>query len=646
MNSVALPVLGVLLIATGAVAADPPRPSNCVNVSWGDHIAANSGDAQLNTYGKIARSLKRWKDQDDIDVILWRASAYVGHRFHEVRFTAPVYRRWHEISKAAIEGFNPLETVRREAPKNGQSFLLYMTMLDHGCPTNIHYGGPKPHGVPFAFQDRFTIEHPEFQVVDLEGNYQCGVLEMAYPESRELMVGRMVDFVNEFGSDGVYVCARTHSPPADDADQYGFSPPVVQEYRRRHGIDITEDPRFDYRSPGFARHDPAVQAWRDLRGEYLVQFFRDLRAAMPEGKRIYAGLPRGRVLGPPYGNMSLHWRTLVEDGLIDGLIVGHTSGRWLYPLMNRPHAELGYLSSEDDNLNIPSLEESVDLYAPVCREHGVKFYFMSYTYGALERKQFAALHDRGLAGFMIGAPSTASGSAEMLLDPPIRFAADGTGTIDAWVYINGYERQHSTSYILSKYDHVVGNHLRRGFEWQVHADGHFLWRANQMEPGAEGRGVDSFVKSSRPLPLGQWMHIATVFDRPRRELRLYVDGRLDARKSIPDLPLRMNPDQRLILGHYGGCALGLFDGLVDELRFSDAALKFTAPPARPYAGDEPGTVAFYRFEQVQPAGYIAANAGSRAPNLRVMSGAVDVLDEGPPGFGKALDLRQAAGAEP
>ena len=42
--------------------------------------------------------------------------------------------------------------------------------------------------------------------------------------------------------------------------------------------------------------DEFVEAWRRLRGEYLVQFYRELRAAIPKDKSIYAGIPRGRYL--------------------------------------------------------------------------------------------------------------------------------------------------------------------------------------------------------------------------------------------------------------------------------------------------------------------------------------------------------------
>ena len=142
-------------------------------------------------------------------------------------------------------------------------------------------------------------------------------------------------------------------------------PPVVEEYRRRHGIDVLEDSRFDCADPSFKSDDPAVERWRRLRGEYLVRFYRELRRALP-GKVIYTGIPRGRYLGPPYGNLYLDWETLARERLVDGLVIGVISRKGLHARLYKPHAEIGYLSSEDDGIAIPSPAEAVkSVYLPV-----------------------------------------------------------------------------------------------------------------------------------------------------------------------------------------------------------------------------------------------------------------------------------------
>ena len=104
-------------------------------------------------------------------------------------------------------------------------------------------------------------------------------------------------------------------------------------------------------APRYAPDDPAVEQWRQLRGEYLVSFYRELRAALP-GKEIITGIPRGRALGPPYGNLQLDWEGLARARLVDGLVLGVRSGAGLHPPLYVPHRTIGYRSSEDDQIAI------------------------------------------------------------------------------------------------------------------------------------------------------------------------------------------------------------------------------------------------------------------------------------------------------
>jgi len=55
--------------------------------------------------------------------------------------------------------------------------------------------------------------------------------------------------------DGLFVCLRSQSRPADFADQFGFNQPIRDEYLKRYGRDIwIED--FD------------IARGRNLKGEY------------------------------------------------------------------------------------------------------------------------------------------------------------------------------------------------------------------------------------------------------------------------------------------------------------------------------------------------------------------------------------------
>ena len=107
--------------------------------------------------------------------------------------------------------------------------------------------------------------------------------------------------------------------PADKADRFGFNQPVVDDMQRLYGVDIFSDPRFYVDSPTFYLREPLVEKWRDLRGGYLTQLYRELREALrgvdPQIK--IAITLAGEHIGPPLGNWRTDWRTWVDEGLVD-----------------------------------------------------------------------------------------------------------------------------------------------------------------------------------------------------------------------------------------------------------------------------------------------------------------------------------------
>src|SRR5262249_36198072 len=101
-------------------------------------------------------------------------------------------------------------------------------------------------------------------------------------------------------------------------DEFGFSPPIVDEFKKRHGVDI--------RTQRFNR-----KAWSRLRGEYLTQFFRELRAALgKKGPRISVCVDgRDPELPPRWsdtkvrtaGMIHMDVATWAKEGLVDEVVV-------------------------------------------------------------------------------------------------------------------------------------------------------------------------------------------------------------------------------------------------------------------------------------------------------------------------------------
>jgi hypothetical protein len=222
------------------------------------------------------------------------------------------------------------------------------------------------HGQHVAWHSDLTRHHPEWLVVDRAGRErQQGVVSLSFPEARQAFVERWLALIEPTQFDGLFLCLRSQSRPADTADQFGFNEPARRDYFDRYGADVLRD-SYD------------VQAWRDLLGSYLTALVSELRAALrPGGRRLAIGCARGDVVGPPLGNMTLPWREWIARGLVDRLVIDQNSSQcpsmWhqLWPM----HRGSGYLQNYLDGTGLPPLLEHVSTtYAPVVAGSGVELF--------------------------------------------------------------------------------------------------------------------------------------------------------------------------------------------------------------------------------------------------------------------------------
>jgi hypothetical protein len=253
----------------------------------------------------------------------------------------------------------------------GMKAYLYVSLFDEGWPLaskrvrQVSYHSAKHHH-HVSWQTGFSREHPEYAVVDRSGEQrQWGVLCLAYPEVRSHFCNRFIDLLRDTEFDGLFVCLRSQSRPADFADQYGFNETVRQDYLARYGRDICVE-------------DFNLQEWRDLLGEYLTIFLSELREALRNiGLRLAVGAARGDVLGPPLGNTTLEWRDWVKRGTIDELVINQNSSQcpsmWhqLWPM----HRGYGYRQNYLDGYNMPPLLDHLSSdYEPVFKDQPVDLY--------------------------------------------------------------------------------------------------------------------------------------------------------------------------------------------------------------------------------------------------------------------------------
>jgi hypothetical protein len=248
-------------------------------------------------------------------------------------------------------GWNFFQLVPHLSHSFGMKAYLYVSLFDEGWPLppkevrEVSYHNAM-HFQHISWQSTFSRENPEYALVDRSGQQrQWGVLSLAYPEVRSHFCRRFMNLLQDTEFDGLFVCLRSQSRPADFADQFGFNEPVRQDYLRRYGRDIwAED--FD------------LQAWRNFLGEYLTMLLSELRDRLNSlDVNLAVGVPRGDVLGPPLGNTTLYWRDWVKKGLVDELVINQNSSQcpsmWhqLWPM----HRGYGYLQNYLDGHNLPPL---------------------------------------------------------------------------------------------------------------------------------------------------------------------------------------------------------------------------------------------------------------------------------------------------
>ena len=350
-------LLIALLIAPQVVFPQPKE--KVIVLSWGDMIGSDQYRA-LDTVEGVAEAVRAWKAAG-ISKVLFRVDDFRLLLTHEI-YVSKDYQLWYDTTRKAWDAGilkNAVDSVKRA----GMEVQMWISLFDEGCPPKVLYSDR----VPFPWQSRFSRDNPQYlshdRSIDPNGRkYHYGHLEFAYPEVRRYTLDVIRKFSDTFPFDGVFLSVRSHSPPPDHADQFGFNEPIVREFERRYGKNILRQ-SFD------------LEAWRSLRGEYFTTLLREVRAHLASrGQKLSIGVAQGEHIGPPIGNMRIDWQRWVSERIVDELVVGHhTLERATYPL--RWQRGYGYVQNQDERVGLPPIEQSVrEAYGPLCRKHNVKLY--------------------------------------------------------------------------------------------------------------------------------------------------------------------------------------------------------------------------------------------------------------------------------
>jgi len=233
---------------------------------------------------------------------------------------------WHLID-VAMEKSDPHIAARKAGEKVGfEYWMSHPYIYSEGAPEDVGVPGVG-RMVPWSYVRKYHAEHPDEIVIDLKGNKLWMVPEYAYPGMRNDKVTEFAHMARTYRPTGILASMRSEVsqlivPPAH-GDQYGFNKPVVDEMKRLYNVDILTDPRFDWQSQNFKIDDPMVEKWRELRGGYLTQLFRESRQAIREvDPKIKFGVTlSGEYIGPLLGNWKLEWRKWIDEGIVDMIVM-------------------------------------------------------------------------------------------------------------------------------------------------------------------------------------------------------------------------------------------------------------------------------------------------------------------------------------
>ena len=204
------------------------------------------------------------------------------------------------------------------AKERGVAFWGFDTLTDMGYMPWVDAG--KGFG-PFAHVMKLLYDNPHWMPRDRIGLRRAGcALSYAYPEARRALVEDYDAFLTENPYyDGVWFYTYVETFDQQFEDEFGYEEPIVEEFRKRYGVDIRTQP-FD------------KQKWYDLKGELFTELMRELSAVFRKhGKKLAITLdPTHMAMPVPWlagggvragGRFTVDWRLFVREGLVDELSI-------------------------------------------------------------------------------------------------------------------------------------------------------------------------------------------------------------------------------------------------------------------------------------------------------------------------------------
>ena len=203
-------------------------------------------------------------------------------------------------------------------------------------------------------------------------------LSPAYPEVRNYWLSLIQEYI-DMGVDGIdfrFVCHQDTM----EWNAYGFNKPIVDEYFKRHGVNILEE-EFDRAE------------WRKLRGEYYTLFYRQAKELLKKhGKKIQVDVTNENHPDPAMPSiMNIHadWREWLS--FVDGVTLKNTyMDKDIYHEVKktaRRHGLPTYLNFNIRFLRGKNATRIIDMFVEYSRKHGDKGIVLYEAYTIMEARE-------------------------------------------------------------------------------------------------------------------------------------------------------------------------------------------------------------------------------------------------------------------
>lgn len=206
-----------------------------------------------------------------------------------------------------------------------------------GLRPGIHWPFEETHWQMWTV-GQFNFEHPQYWGRTAQGQPWWGRLSIAY----EPVIQHKLALVDELVDRGVEVLFLDFWRTGGWSPAYEYVDPVVDAYRTKYG----QPPPTDARDPQWCRHV----------AEYVTAYLRRLRQHLKASGRpveLAVGIPGIAPLSDePLIRCAADWRTWVNEGLVDTLVINYVNWDQKAPLESTRAAYREVLNAVDGRCHV------------------------------------------------------------------------------------------------------------------------------------------------------------------------------------------------------------------------------------------------------------------------------------------------------